>query len=188
MWHICSFVSPWIHPHVFLLVFHQLLPPTFFRGTNIFNWRCNTLQHTDSAESRNLSMSVSPSKTPVCSLDKQTCRRLMHYDLPGRGSEVGKFCSEYVQGPPDYVILNRLLLNRADPQNLSNESLTAANWVSFDFNVAYSSRWGYSLINTLKLKRDCTARCVYHKGKTFVVYHKATDAFPCGIFYHKPFA
>ena len=32
------------------------------------------------------------------------------------------------------------------------------------------------------------ARCVYHKGKTFVVYHKATDAFPCGIFYHKPFA
>jgi len=33
-------------------------------------------------------------------------------------------------------------------------SLTAANWVSFDFNVAYSSRWGYSLINTLKLKKS----------------------------------
>jgi len=32
-------------------------------------------------------------------------------------------------------------------------SLTAANWVSFDFNVAYSSRWGYSLTNTLKLKK-----------------------------------
>jgi len=32
-------------------------------------------------------------------------------------------------------------------------SLTAANWVSFDFNVAYSSWWGYSLINTLKLKK-----------------------------------
>ena len=32
-------------------------------------------------------------------------------------------------------------------------SLTAANWVSFDFNVAYSSRWGYSLIKTLKLKK-----------------------------------
>ena len=32
-------------------------------------------------------------------------------------------------------------------------SLTAANWVSFDFNVAYSSRWGYSLINTLKSVR-----------------------------------
>ena len=32
-------------------------------------------------------------------------------------------------------------------------SLTAANWVSFDFNVAYSSRWDYSLINTLKLKK-----------------------------------
>ena len=25
--------------------------------------------------------------------------------------------------------------------------------MSFDFNVAYSSRWGYSLINTLKLKK-----------------------------------
>jgi len=36
-----------------------------------------------------------------------------NFGLPGRGSEVGKFCSEYVQGPPDYVILNRLLLNRA---------------------------------------------------------------------------
>jgi len=26
------------------------------------------------------------------------------------------------------------------------------NWVSFDFNVSYSSCWGYSLINTLKSK------------------------------------
>jgi len=32
-------------------------------------------------------------------------------------------------------------------------SLTAANWVSFDFNVSYSSCWGCSLINTLKLKK-----------------------------------
>jgi len=32
-----------------------------------------------------------------------------------------------------------------------------------------------------------SARCVYHKGKTFVVYHKVTDVFPCGIFYHKHF-
>jgi len=39
-----------------------------------------------------------------------------------------------------------------------------------------------------KKSSDFSARCVYHKGKTFVVYHKATDAFPCGIFYHKPFA
>jgi len=31
-------------------------------------------------------------------------------------------------------------------------SLTAANWVSFDFNFSYSSCWGYSLINTFKLK------------------------------------
>ena len=67
-----------MHPHVFLLVFHQLLPPTFFRGTNIFSWRCNTLQHTDSSESRNRSLSVSLRKTPVCSLNKQTCQRLMH--------------------------------------------------------------------------------------------------------------
>jgi len=27
-----------------------------------------------------------------------------------------------------------------------------SSWVSFDFNVSYSSCWGYSLINTLKLK------------------------------------
>ena len=74
----CSFVPPWIHPHVFLLVFHQLLQLTFFRGTNIFSWRCNTLQHTDSSESRNRSLSVSLRKTPVCSLNKQTCWRLMH--------------------------------------------------------------------------------------------------------------
>ena len=31
--------------------------------------------------------------------------------------------------------------------------LLYANWVSFDFNVAYLSRWGYSLINTLKFKK-----------------------------------
>jgi len=30
----------------------------------------------------------------------------------------------------------------------------AANWVSFDLNVAYSSCWGYSFINTLKLKNQ----------------------------------
>ena len=35
---------------------------------------------------------------------------------------------------------------------IPNPILTAANWVSFDFNVSYSSCWGYSLINTLKLK------------------------------------
>jgi len=75
---MCSYVPPWIHPHVFLLVFHQPLPLTFFRGTDIFSWRCNTLQHTDSSESRNLSQSVSLRKTPVDSLNNQTCRRLMH--------------------------------------------------------------------------------------------------------------
>ena len=35
-------------------------------------------------------------------------------------------------------------------------SFTAANWVSFDFNVSYFSCWGYSLINTLKLKKKST--------------------------------
>jgi len=37
-------------------------------------------------------------------------------------------------------------------------SLTAANWVSFDFNVSYSSCWGYSLINTFKLKKSSMDR------------------------------
>jgi len=42
-------------------------------------------------------------------------------------------------------------------------SLTTANWVSFDFNVSYSSSWGYPLINTLKLKRKLRPRhmCMY---------------------------
>ena len=38
-------------------------------------------------------------------------------------------------------------------------SLTAANWVSFDFYVSYSSCWDYSLINTLKLKFTHTIPC-----------------------------
>jgi len=33
-------------------------------------------------------------------------------------------------------------------------SSTAANWVSFDLIVSCSSCWGYSLINTLKLKKS----------------------------------
>ena len=44
--------------------------------------------------------------------------------------------------------------------------------MSFDFNVAYSSRWGYSLINTLKLKKKENShfQCVLHRlvpGKCF---------------------
>ena len=38
-------------------------------------------------------------------------------------------------------------------------SITAANWVSFDFNDSYSSCWGYSLINTLKLNKTIHFRC-----------------------------
>jgi len=37
-------------------------------------------------------------------------------------------------------------------QAVWTQANTAANWVSFDFNVSYSHCWGYSLINTLKLK------------------------------------
>jgi len=37
-------------------------------------------------------------------------------------------------------------------------SLTAANWVSFDFNVSCSSCWGYSLINTFKFKKKKVGR------------------------------
>ena len=36
--------------------------------------------------------------------------------------------------------------------------------LSFDFNVAYSSRWGYSLMNTLKLKKTVTLGMTgYHR-------------------------
>ena len=38
-------------------------------------------------------------------------------------------------------------------------SSTVANWVSFDFNVAYSSCRGFSLINTLKLKKKSPSSC-----------------------------
>jgi len=41
-----------------------------------------------------------------------------NFGLPGRGSEVGKFCSEYVQGPLIYPLPNRLLLNRAAESDL----------------------------------------------------------------------
>jgi len=45
-------------------------------------------------------------------------------------------------------------------------SSTAANWVSFDFNVSYSSCWGYSLINTLKLKNKTHKSRHTAKGST----------------------
>ena len=43
-------------------------------------------------------------------------------------------------------------------------SLTAANWVSFDFNVSYSSCWGYSLINTFKLKKNSSFTGANRRG------------------------
>jgi len=50
-------------------------------------------------------------------------------------------------------------------------SLTAANWVSFDFNVSYSSGWGYSLINTYKLKKKCL--CVCSSAKNGEIAHQS---------------
>jgi len=41
-------------------------------------------------------------------------------------------------------------------------SSTAANWVSFDLNVSCSSCWGWSLINTLKLKKKLL--CFYYRS------------------------
>ena len=54
-------------------------------------------------------------------------------------------------------ILAQISKQHCQQRHLGN--LTAANWVSFDFNVSYSSCWGYSLINTLKLNKNssCTA-------------------------------
>jgi len=57
-------------------------------------------------------------------------------------------------------------------------SLTAANWVSFDFNVSYSSCWGYSLTNTLKLTKY-TKWCV--KSRRFS-WNKFGKKRPCTFF------
>jgi len=55
----------------------------------------------------------------------------------------------------DYSILGWLVNHTYFLNNTRHlGSLTAANWVSFDFNVVYSSCWGYSLTNTLKLKNN----------------------------------
>ena len=48
-------------------------------------------------------------------------------------------------------------------------SLTAANWVSFDFNVAYSSFWSYSLINTLKIKKIRVCRIKRIFSLSFII-------------------
>jgi len=53
--------------------------------------------------------------------------------------------------------------NLAESRHLG--SLTAANWVSFDFNVSYSSWWGYSLINTFKLKTKNQETEAHTEGK-----------------------
>jgi len=50
-------------------------------------------------------------------------------------------------------------------------SLTAASWVSFDFNVSYSSWWGYSLINTLKLKKKNWKARLFERLRDFQMTH-----------------
>ena len=39
--------------------------------------------------------------------------------------------------------------------------------------------------NTYDISDKIPARCVSHKSKILVVYHKGTVNFPCGIFFHK---
>ena len=51
-------------------------------------------------------------------------------------------------------------------------SLTAATWVSFDFNVSYSSCWGYSLINTLKLKKKWNTPSSKRKCATVPMFRR----------------
>jgi len=46
-------------------------------------------------------------------------------------------------------------------------SLTAANWVSFDFNVSYSSCSGYSLINTLKKRKEKKKKRAESEGQSY---------------------
>jgi len=53
-------------------------------------------------------------------------------------------------------------------------SLTAANWVSFDFKVSFSSCWGYSLINTLKLKK-----CPRRATLIYIDLHPLIDGKVC---------
>jgi len=58
-------------------------------------------------------------------------------------------------------------------------SLTAANWVSFDFNVAYSSCRGYSLINTLKFKKKLIGIRSGYLIMSLVVYNLQFGACCC---------
>jgi len=56
-------------------------------------------------------------------------------------------------------------------------SLTAANWVSFDFNVSYSSRWGYSLIKKKRLQEYRSIR-----ARNLTVTTKLREGQRCGGF------
>ena len=62
-------------------------------------------------------------------------------------------------------------------------SSTAANWVSFDLNVSCSSCWGYSLINTLKLKKiSYDWRNWRHTGVILVILERRNVA-SCAALY-----
>ena len=79
--------------------------------------------------------------------------------------------------PPTHPPTHHLSLSLSHAHthiHTDNQSCTAANWVSFDFNVAYSSRWGYSLINTLKLKKKNHVYTI-HKLHTSTLWHTQTS-------------
>ena len=65
-------------------------------------------------------------------------------------------------------------------------SLTAANWVSFDFNVSYSSCWSYSLINTLKLKKKLMIVLGVNRSKIVWVLTRNTYPFPNSYAHTEP--
>jgi len=61
--------------------------------------------------------------------------------------------------------------------------ITAANWVYFDFNISYSSCWGYSLINTLKSKKSYNKLFYLSKrqsGAARSCHWMCDGAGPCG--------
>ena len=77
----------------------------------------------------------------------------------GARNSVSRFVTQH-SGEPDFYCIVRHL-----------GSFTAANWVSFDFNVSCSSCWGYSLINTLKFKKKKLSHYILW-GAAFALFKK----------------
>jgi len=74
--------------------------------------------------------------------------------VAGCGSkvEVAKYLVRSSATSKIVIISGNIVINEP-PYKSHLGSSTAANWVSFDLNVSCSSCWGYSLVNTLKLKK-----------------------------------